>query len=290
MGIWENLGMGGYRGFSRPAARLLQQAVQLAGDLGCEQADTSHLLLAMLRQQGAAAQFLTRKNITEPEVRRQLAQRRSGPAQRLERQAMAPDLRRTMDYALIGAQNAHVSRAEPEHLLCAMLEDDGCAAGLLLAEMGLSLTEAVRECRQLSGQFVLPAQPRVSASIPRGSRASDKYCRDLTRRAAEGELERIMSVLPNCEATRWNPLFADVVPKGSNKAIGIDQMIRHYGISLDETMAFGDGGNDLAMLRHAAIGVAMGNSVDEVREGADYVTTSVDEDGIYNALKHYGLI
>ena len=74
MGIWENLGMGGYRGFSRPAARLLQQAVQLAGDLGCEQADTSHLLLAMLQQQGAAAQFLTRKNITEPEVRRQLAQ------------------------------------------------------------------------------------------------------------------------------------------------------------------------------------------------------------------------
>ena len=191
MGIWENLGMGGYRGFSRPAARLLQQAVQLAGDLGCEQADTSHLLLAMLRQQGAAAQFLTRKNITEPEVRRQLAQQRSGPAQRLDRQAMAPDLRRTMDYALIGAQNAHVSRAEPEHLLCAMLEDDGCAAGLLLAEMGLSLTEAVRECRQLSGQFVLPAQPRVSASIPRGSRASDKYCRDLTRRAADGELDPV---------------------------------------------------------------------------------------------------
>ena len=120
MGIWKNLGMGGYRGFSRPAARLLQQAVQLAGDLGCEQADTGHLLLAMLQQQGAAAQFLTRKNITEPEVRRQLAQRRSGPAQRLDRRAMAPDLRRTMDYALIGAQNAHVSRAEPEHLLCAV--------------------------------------------------------------------------------------------------------------------------------------------------------------------------
>lgn len=96
MGIWKNLGMGGYRGFSRPAARLLQQAVQLAGDLGCEQADTGHLLLAMLQQQGAAAQFLTRKNITEPEVRRQLAQRRSGPAQRLDRRAMAPDLRRTM--------------------------------------------------------------------------------------------------------------------------------------------------------------------------------------------------
>ena len=79
----------------------------------------------------------------------------------------------------------------PEHPLSAMREDDGGAAGLLLAEMGLPLTEAVRECRQLSGQFVLPAQPRVSASIPRGSRASDKYCRDLTRRAAEGELDPV---------------------------------------------------------------------------------------------------
>ena len=193
MGIWENLGIGGYRGFSRPAARLLQQAVQLAGDLGCEQADTSHLLLAMLRQQGAAAQFLTRKNITEPEVRRQLAQRRSAPVQRLTRQSMAPDLRRTMDYALIGAQNAHVSRAEPEHLLCAMLEDDGCAAGLLLASAGYValIDKAAPFEADLSGQFVLPAQPRVSASIPRGSRASDKYCRDLTRRAAEGELDPV---------------------------------------------------------------------------------------------------
>ena len=191
MGIWKNLGMGGYRGFSRPAARLLQQAVQLAGDLGCEQADTSHLLLAMLQQQGAAAQFLTRKNITEPEVRRQLAQRRSGPAQRLDRRAMAPDLRRTMDYALIGAQNAHLSRAEPEHLLCAMLEDTDCAAGVMLASMGVQLTEAVRECRQLSGQFILPIQPRSASSLPRGSRASDKYCRDLTRRAADGELDPV---------------------------------------------------------------------------------------------------
>lgn len=43
-----------------------------------------------------------------------------------------------MDYAIIGAQNAHLNRAEPEHLLCAMLEDDGCTAGVLLASMGRS--------------------------------------------------------------------------------------------------------------------------------------------------------
>ena len=146
MSIWEKLGFGGYRGFSREAEQLLQQAVELAGSFGCSQADTGHLLLAMLQQeQGAAARFLNSRHISEQAVRRQLAENRRGPVQHLDRHAMAPDLRRTMDYALIGAQNAHVSRAEPEHLLCAMLEDDGCTAGLLLASMGGPLTEAVRE-------------------------------------------------------------------------------------------------------------------------------------------------
>ena len=131
MSIWEKMGFGGYKGFSHEADRLLRSAVELAGNLGCEKADTSHLLLAILQQdQGAAARFLAGKQICEPEVRRQLAQTRRAPALHLDRHDLAPDLRRTMDYAIIGAQNAHLNRAEPEHLLCAMLEDDGCTAGV----------------------------------------------------------------------------------------------------------------------------------------------------------------
>mgnify|MGYP004624221683 FL=1 len=193
MSIWERMGLGGgYRGFSQEAGRLLQQAVELAGNLGCQKADTAHLLLAMLQQEGGGpARFLAGKQVSELAVRRQLSEDRRGPQQHLDRHAMAPDLRRTMDYALIGAQNAHVPRAEPEHLLCAMLEDDGCAAGVLLASMGVQLTEAVRECRQLSGQLLFPAQPRAAASMPRMGRASDKYCRDLTRRALDGELDPV---------------------------------------------------------------------------------------------------
>lgn len=106
----------------------------------------------------------------------------------------------------------------------------------------------------------------------------------------EGEERRIMSVLPHCEATRWNPLFADVIPAGSSKAVGIDKMLAYFGIPLADTMAFGDGGNDVSMLRHVGIGVAMGNAGDEARRAADYVTTSVDEDGILNALRHFGVI
>ena len=55
-------------------------------------------------------------------------------------------------------------------------------------------------------------------------------------------------------------------------------------------MAVGDGGNDVAMLRAAGAGVAMGNACDEALAAADYVTASVDDDGIRRALEHFGVI
>ena len=100
----------------------------------------------------------------------------------------------------------------------------------------------------------------------------------------------IMAVMPHCEATRWNPLFSDVIPKGSSKQVGVDKMLDYFGISLDESMAFGDGGNDVLMLKHVGIGVAMGNAEDEVKRAADYVTDAVDEDGVEKALRHFGVI
>ncbi|WP_291530763.1 Cof-type HAD-IIB family hydrolase [Bacteroides sp. UBA939] len=100
----------------------------------------------------------------------------------------------------------------------------------------------------------------------------------------------ILPQLHGCEAGRWFPAFTDMTAKGSTKQKGIDEVIRHFNISLEETMAFGDGGNDAGMLRHAAIGVAMGNALEEVKAYADYVTTSVDENGIANALREFSII
>ena len=59
---------------------------------------------------------------------------------------------------------------------------------------------------------------------------------------------------------------------------------------MGETMAFGDGGNDISIIKEAGIGVAMGNAGEEVKEIADYVTSSVDDDGVKNALLHFGVI
>lgn len=103
----------------------------------------------------------------------------------------------------------------------------------------------------------------------------------------EQEPQLMADVFKGCTAQRWHPYFADVIRSGNNKARGIDTIIHHYGIPLDQTIAFGDGGNDMQMLRHAGLGIAMGNARDEVKTAAKYVTTSVDDDGIALALDKF---
>ena len=106
----------------------------------------------------------------------------------------------------------------------------------------------------------------------------------------EEDCEVFSRALTHCEPMRWYPLFADIIAKGNSKSHGIDKVLEHYGIDLKDTMAFGDGGNDIPMLSHVHVGVAMGNASEKVRAAADYVTTSVDEDGVANALRHFGLL
>ncbi|XJR89701.1 HAD hydrolase family protein [Elizabethkingia anophelis] len=75
-----------------------------------------------------------------------------------------------------------------------------------------------------------------------------------------------------------------------SKQVGIEVFCKHYGIDVSQTMAFGDGGNDITMLKYVALGVAMGNANPEVKEIADYVTDDIDNDGILKALKHFEVI
>ncbi|RRN77382.1 hypothetical protein EIM50_19905 [Pseudoxanthomonas sp. SGD-10] len=106
----------------------------------------------------------------------------------------------------------------------------------------------------------------------------------------EEEAEVMENVLVNCEATRWTDLFADINVKNTNKSTGVDQFTKLFNIDISETLSFGDGGNDIAMLKHTGVGVAMQDTSATVKAAADYVTTGVDDNGIWNALKHFKII
>lgn len=89
---------------------------------------------------------------------------------------------------------------------------------------------------------------------------------------------------------RWHQYSTDVLPNGGSKAEGIKMLMNRVGFSLDEVYAFGDGLNDIEMLRAVGHGVAMGNASQLVRKQADYVTKDVSDNGIYYGLKHLKLI
>lgn len=81
--------------------------------------------------------------------------------------------------------------------------------------------------------------------------------------------------------------FIEVVPKGIDKAASIKVLIEKLGLPRENTIACGDGFNDLSMIEYAGVGVAMENAVDAVKEKADYITASNNEDGIAKVIEKF---
>lgn len=118
----------------------------------------------------------------------------------------------------------------------------------------------------------------------------DKTICQLITTFRDEEEERIMKYLPHCKTTRWHPLFTDIINAEASKGLGVQAVLDYFGWQKEEVIAFGDGGNDLEMLDLAGTAVVMGNASDDVKAHADFVTDSVDNDGVANALRHYNLI
>lgn len=112
----------------------------------------------------------------------------------------------------------------------------------------------------------------------------------LTPFITEDDERLILPEMTESISARWHPAFTDITVRAANKGSALAQVARHLGIKTEECIAFGDGGNDKSILKAAGIGVAMGNAAEEVKAVADHVTTSVDDDGIANAMRKFGLI
>ena len=91
------------------------------------------------------------------------------------------------------------------------------------------------------------------------------------------------------EGVKGKSNYADVIMKGVSKGSGLSVMKDLFRLG-GKLMAFGDADNDIEMIRMADLGVAMGNATELIKKNADYITSSILEDGIYNALQYFDLI
>lgn len=83
------------------------------------------------------------------------------------------------------------------------------------------------------------------------------------------------------------PMFLEFVDINASKAIAMKRLGEHYGIEQSEMIAVGDGYNDLSMIDYAGLGVAMANSVEAIKQKADFITLSNDEDGVAHVINKF---
>ena len=95
---------------------------------------------------------------------------------------------------------------------------------------------------------------------------------------------------PHLSICRSHANFLEVMHKSATKGNAVRFLEDYFHVKMEECVAFGDNFNDISMLEAAGTGVAMGNACGEALNAADYVTASVDDDGIRKALEHFGVI
>ena len=105
----------------------------------------------------------------------------------------------------------------------------------------------------------------------------------------KAEEELVEKLGDRMDIFRSAPFFLELVPKGIDKAKSLTRLLTKIDLTPADLIAFGDGYNDLSMLKLAGMGVAMENAAPEVRAEADYVTLSNEEDGVAAALIHFNM-
>ena len=96
--------------------------------------------------------------------------------------------------------------------------------------------------------------------------------------------------LIDSEIVRFNPFNCDVIPHHGGKDVGMQAMLKYFGVPIEQAMAIGDGQNDISMLKAAGVGVAIGQRSPEVMAAADYHAPEADEDGIWYTFEKFGII
>lgn len=101
------------------------------------------------------------------------------------------------------------------------------------------------------------------------------------------EMEMKETLKDKMNVFRSEPFFLELVPKGIDKAQSLAVLLNKLGLSKDEMIACGDRFNDLSMIQYAGLGVAMSNAQPIIKEAADYITLSNEEDGVAAVVEKF---
>lgn len=146
-----------------------------------------------------------------------------------------------------------------------------------LSDPNVQLVSQRNQCEPLAGE--------LEAAIRSVSHVHKLLCM-----GAPEEITRLQNSaareFPELEFARSGTIYLEVLAKGISKCTAMEKLRTYYGVDTERVVAMGDYFVDLEMLRHAGLGIAMGNAPDAVKEAAARVTASCDEEGVYIALKN----
>ncbi len=148
--------------------------------------------------------------------------------------------------------------------------------------LATSMNEWVEHEAWINNNMKLELVPDIDARAPQ----------DLPKCLMAGNPERMAQIVielqkmfPTLEICRSAPFFVEIVPRGIDKAASLDVLCQRLGLTSANVAAFGDGHNDISMIKYAGVGVAMANAFDEVKAIADYITCDNDHDGVAEAIE-----
>lgn len=102
--------------------------------------------------------------------------------------------------------------------------------------------------------------------------------------------ETFKKAFPHLLFNRYFDYAVDVYAKAHLKGEGVGAVLKHYGLSKEESIGFGDDYQDMSMASEVGNFVCMGQGVSDLKKMSSFVSTPVGEDGVYNGLRQFGLL
>ncbi len=184
--------------FTKSAKKVLESAQRTAGELGHNYVGTEHLLLALIKNSGVAAEVLRENGVTEEKILDLVNELMSpnGAVMLHEKEEFTPRARKIIDNGVIEAEKMGVSQTGTEHLLLAMLKENDCIAVRLLNSKGINVQKLYVDALTATGQDMTSAKNDYMMQKGRKNKSTtpmlDQYSRDLTALAKEGKLDPVI--------------------------------------------------------------------------------------------------